>query len=146
VSAGWIVGNADQTRWRAWREGEIGWTEKREDATRYARREDAESVHREDEDAWFVVPYCEPSAAPAVSVEAKLAQFLIDRPVNTEGWEHATVFIEGAKQALEWAAALHDAEVTRLRAALRDIRDCTNEDGGAAEALKIIRAALGEQP
>ncbi len=55
--AGWIVGNADQTRWRRWDSTGIIWTESREDATRYARREDAEMVHAEDEDAYSVRRY-----------------------------------------------------------------------------------------
>ena len=58
----WIVGNGDGTMWRMWTiEGPI-WTWDRDRATRYARRVDAESVHAEDEGAWTVVPYSEPSA------------------------------------------------------------------------------------
>lgn len=54
---GWIVGNGAGTAWRVWRDGFPEWTEQRDVATRYARREDAEAVHREDEDAWIVIPY-----------------------------------------------------------------------------------------
>lgn len=36
------------------------------------------------------------------------------------------------------------AEIERLREALREVRSCTGEHYGAARALKIIRAALGE--
>lgn len=41
---------------------------------------------------------------------------------------------------------IHDleAEIERLREALREVRSCTGEHYGAARALKIIRAALGE--
>lgn len=54
---GWIVGNGDGTKWRTW--GSIGpeWTDDREQATRYARRVDAERVHANDEDAWRIVPH-----------------------------------------------------------------------------------------
>lgn len=55
--AGWIVGDADQDKWRTW--GALGpeWTSDRDKATRYARRCDAEQVHAEDMDAWSVVPF-----------------------------------------------------------------------------------------
>ena len=36
------------------------------------------------------------------------------------------------------------AEIERLREALQEVRSCTSENGGAARALKVIRAALGE--
>ncbi len=36
------------------------------------------------------------------------------------------------------------AEIERLREALREVRSCTGEHYGAARALKIISAALGE--
>lgn len=54
---GWIVGNGAGDRWRCWRDGMSDWTADRNKATRYARRQDAEDVHREDEDAWRVEPY-----------------------------------------------------------------------------------------
>jgi hypothetical protein len=54
---GWIVSNGAGTKWRTWESGLSGWTEDREKATRYARREDAEAVHAEDDDAWRVEPY-----------------------------------------------------------------------------------------
>ncbi|MCG7507105.1 hypothetical protein [Mesorhizobium retamae] len=53
----WIVGSGDRKRWRIWTDGMPAWTENREQATRFARREDAEAVHREDEDAWTIIPY-----------------------------------------------------------------------------------------
>lgn len=55
--AGWIVSNANGDRWRTWEGGFSAWTDDREKATRYARREDAEAVHAEDEDAWRIEPY-----------------------------------------------------------------------------------------
>jgi hypothetical protein len=56
-AAGWVVENGGGTRWRTWENGWSAWTDNVDDATRYARREDAEAVHRDDEDAWRVVPY-----------------------------------------------------------------------------------------
>ena len=54
---GWIVGNSDGTKWRAWASGGPVWVDNRTLATRYFSRADAEAVHGEDEDAWSVVPY-----------------------------------------------------------------------------------------
>ncbi|RWB67610.1 hypothetical protein [Mesorhizobium sp.] len=61
---GWIVGSGDEKRWRCWTALGPEWTEDREKATRYARREDAEAVHAGDEDAWIVVPYDDAAAYP----------------------------------------------------------------------------------
>jgi len=57
AQGGWIVSNGDQTQWRTW--GPLGpdWTVDRDQATRYARRQDAELAHAEDLDAWSIVPY-----------------------------------------------------------------------------------------
>ncbi len=65
---GWIVGNGDGTKWRTW--GAMGpeWTTDRNTATRYYRREDAEAVHRDDEDAWTIVPFSD--QGPQASTEA----------------------------------------------------------------------------
>lgn len=54
--AGWIAGNGDGTLWRYWTAEGPQWTGERECATRYARREDAEAVHGEDEDVWTIEP------------------------------------------------------------------------------------------
>lgn len=56
-ATGWIVGNSDGTQWRKWDGGFPIWVYDRDQATRYHRREDAEAVHVEDDDAWVVVPY-----------------------------------------------------------------------------------------
>lgn len=56
-TSGWIVGNGSGDRWRAWDQGNPVWVDDRDQATRYARRVDAEAVHAEDEDVWSVVPY-----------------------------------------------------------------------------------------
>lgn len=62
VVAGWVVGNANDDQWRSWEFGAPVWVTDRDRATRYARREDAEAVHAEDEDAWRVTPYVEPAS------------------------------------------------------------------------------------
>lgn len=54
---GWIVTNASGNKFRCWIDGWSNWTDDRDQATRYARRQDAEAVHAEDEDAWRVVPF-----------------------------------------------------------------------------------------
>lgn len=56
---GWVVGNAKGDQWRTWADGFSTWTSDVHAATRYARRVDAEAVHREDEDAWTVLTYAE---------------------------------------------------------------------------------------
>lgn len=65
---GWIVGNGDGTKWRYW--GAFGpeWTPDRNMATRYARREDAEAVHANDEDAWTIHPYTDKARAALIGV------------------------------------------------------------------------------
>jgi hypothetical protein len=59
TDAGWIVGNGMGTRWRTFSGGSPDWTEVREEATRYARREDAELAHEGDEDAWRIVAFAD---------------------------------------------------------------------------------------
>lgn len=54
---GWIVGSGDGRQWRTWADGSPAWTDNPKLATRFARREDAEAVHAEDEDAWTVVTF-----------------------------------------------------------------------------------------
>lgn len=55
--SGWIVASGDGKRFRTWKNGWSDWTENRDEATRYARRCDAEAVHKEDEDAWSITPF-----------------------------------------------------------------------------------------
>lgn len=64
---GWVVGNADGTRWRAWNDCGPCWVEDRDKATRYARREDAEAVHLNDEDCWTIQAYCGPAPEAAAA-------------------------------------------------------------------------------
>lgn len=54
---GFIVANGAGDRWRTWDQGNPAWTDDRDKATRYHRREDAEAVHAEDEDAWRIEPF-----------------------------------------------------------------------------------------
>ena len=57
---GWIVGN-NTGQWRTFDTFGWAWTDRRDLAVRYARREDAELVHGDDEDSWRVEQY--PAAA-----------------------------------------------------------------------------------
>lgn len=57
---GWIVGN-NVGQWRTFDTFGWAWTDRRDLAVRYARREDAELVHGDDEDSWRVEQY--PAAA-----------------------------------------------------------------------------------
>lgn len=54
---GFIVTNATGTRFRKWVAGVPTWTNDRKEAVRYARREDAEAVHFEDDEIWFIQPF-----------------------------------------------------------------------------------------
>lgn len=58
-ASGWVVTNGDGNRFRCWEEGSPSWTPKVDKAVRYARREDAEAVHYDDDGAWRVIPYSE---------------------------------------------------------------------------------------
>lgn len=60
VEYGWLVENGKsgaELRYRTWRDGLPEWTADPNEATRFARRIDAEEVHREDEDAWRIVEH-----------------------------------------------------------------------------------------
>lgn len=76
-AAGWIVGNSEDNRWRSWDQGGPVWVDDRARATRYARREDAEAVHAEDEDAWCVKPYPSPTPARAEAQDEGTAGYLV---------------------------------------------------------------------
>lgn len=65
AEVGWIVGNGDATKWRTWIGGWSAWTDNRDEATRYARQEDAEAVHGEDDDAWRVEPFARAALSPS---------------------------------------------------------------------------------
>lgn len=79
---GFVVANGTGTRWRRWvpYEGCV-WTENRALATRFARREDAEAVHFDDDDAWLIQPYVTPFGSgtlPASALAEALAVALKD--------------------------------------------------------------------
>ena len=66
---GYIVGNASGDKWRTWDVLGPVWTAHRDQATRYARRIDAENVHREDEDAWRIEPFAATHPQPSQKME-----------------------------------------------------------------------------
>ncbi|MGB3928902.1 MAG: hypothetical protein WBL20_08060, partial [Sphingobium sp.] len=74
---GWIISNGQDDRYRTWKDGYSAWTDSREEATRYARREDAEAVHQFDEDAWHVKPYDTAHPPAAVAGEGEDARYLL---------------------------------------------------------------------
>ncbi|MEW6626543.1 MAG: Lar family restriction alleviation protein [Pseudomonadota bacterium] len=78
--SGWIISNGQDDRWRTWKDGYSAWTDNREEATRYARREDAETVHGHDEEAWHVKPYAlaHPPAAVAGEGDQSLREIARD--------------------------------------------------------------------
>ena len=77
VEGGWIVSNGNDDRWRAWDQGNPIWVDDPAKATRYARREDAEAVHTEDEDAWCVKPYTN-SASDVGEMIRHVCDFQVD--------------------------------------------------------------------
>ena len=79
---GYIVGNGDRTKWRAWINGMPAWVDDPADATRYGFRSDANAVHAEDEDAWCVVKY-EDVATPSARITGDK-----DRENPVEGAPH----------------------------------------------------------
>lgn len=84
---GWIVGSGDGKRWRTWKDGWSDWTDDRDQAVRYARREDAEAVHAEDEDAWTIQPYAHPDPL-AAGASAREVHEALEREVAK--WEYAS--------------------------------------------------------
>lgn len=77
VEGGWIVSNGNDDRWRAWDQGNPIWVDDPAKATRYARSEDAEAVHAEDEDAWCVKPYTN-SASDVGEMIRHVCDFQVD--------------------------------------------------------------------
>ena len=57
TSNGWVVSDGDGDKWRSWVNGMPRWATDIDRATRFHRREDAEAVHAEDDDAWCIKPY-----------------------------------------------------------------------------------------
>ncbi len=61
-NGGWIVLNGkegDAVRYRTMKDGLIEWTDDKNEAIRFARRQDADDFSREDEDAWRIVQFNE---------------------------------------------------------------------------------------
>ena len=85
---GYIVGNGDRTKWRAWINGMPAWVDDPADATRYGFRSDANAVHAEDEDAWCVVKY-EDVATPSARITGDK-----DRENPVEGAPLSTVAVD----------------------------------------------------
>jgi len=64
-TAGWIISDGQDARWRTLGEyGEPIWTDNRDAALRFARKVDAEMFSREDEDAWLIKPFAALTPAP----------------------------------------------------------------------------------
>lgn len=59
-------------------------------------------------------------------------------------WDHVVYASDDPLEAADRIEA-QAAEIERLREALREVRSCTGEHYGAARALKIISAALGDK-
>jgi len=64
--AGFVIGDGQGKRWRCWGESGPEWTTDRDAALRFSRREDAEAVARNDEDAWQIQSVGTPPAQAAV--------------------------------------------------------------------------------
>ena len=67
TTEGWVVMDGDAKLFRTWRDGMPRWTDQMLLATRYMRRQDAEAVHREDEEAWRIIPFHRVPAYMALS-------------------------------------------------------------------------------
>ena len=65
---GWVVANAERTLFRYWGDAVPEWTDDRDKALHFARRQDAEAFCRDDEDAWAILYsplLANPDKAPA---------------------------------------------------------------------------------
>jgi len=167
---GWIVGDGQAERWRIWEYGNPDWTTDRDKATRYARREDAEAVHREDEDAWRVVPYAALATATggtfadgvevvlAVLRGRKLLKYVFDREPDDAaayGWLTKPIDLETQREIAEaLVRALRPTgagEVERAARAFLDAYDDAEVAGGnhlhklAWEASNVLRATLSPE-
>jgi len=142
-AGGWIVGSGDGKRWRTWKDGFSAWTENRDEATRYHRREDAEAVHYHDEDAWSVIAYTPTDRPAATAGEVEQASDTLSalRALSTDPESAGTILklhfkrkhtqadreaIIGALNAAAGrpaALASDRGEIERLREALRKCGD-----------------------
>jgi hypothetical protein len=145
IGQGWIVLSGDGKRYRAWADGWSAWTDDRENATRYARRKDAEAVHAEDEDAWFIQPY------------ASLPQLLADRAGFKAGMKATSAQVatltarvgalEGAGRAVIVSRDEHAHEQERFVTG-GDYGDywSPNASMASSESFAALRAALASDP
>jgi len=132
---GWIVGSGDGKRWRTWSDGMSDWTADREQATRYARREDAEAVHREDEDAWTIVPYAATPSDPSGEVERVAGVFVPALDPYARDEDHplfAPLIAVRARAAANFTPAFEGA---KGEAYDRAVLDCLSALKGAFEVL-----------
>jgi hypothetical protein len=53
----WIIADASETRFRCWSDYGFAWTMNQRDALWFARREDAEKIAEDDEDAWKILSF-----------------------------------------------------------------------------------------
>ncbi|HUD91217.1 hypothetical protein [Sphingobium sp.] len=95
---GWVVANGAGDRWRTWDGLGPRWTWDKSKATRYHRRQDAEQVHAEDEDAWFVQPYGPALRASEQDVEGVKAA--VRRELNRQAPDSEAFFDVIARAAL----------------------------------------------
>ena len=121
---GYIVGNGDRTKWRAWINGMPTWVDDPAEATRYGFRSDANAVHAEDEDAWFVVKY-EDVATPSARITGDK-----DRENPVEGAPYGEGLI-GRILTLEDRIAEQDRLLKLAREAFKRI--ATVDENGLAE-------------
>lgn len=136
---GWIVGNSDQTRWRAWDETGPIWVESRDAATRYARREDAESVHREDEDAWSIQSY---RRADDVTLLTLSNGFQVPIVRETEGYSCKWVLAQPAQPTTAQPAPPPAEKVPVARDL---IQSCIQTLFSISEGRANIYASLAEE-
>jgi hypothetical protein len=124
---GWIVGNGDGTKWRTW--GAMGpeWTTDRNTATRYYRREDAEAVHRDDEDAWTIVPFSD--QGPQASTEAAWCDDTLPCARYTEAADRIIVL---------------EADVARLREFIANPPKHNFWGAGEPDCPRELKAGNGE--
>lgn len=124
AEASWIVGNGDGTKWRTWADGYSCWTDDREQATRYARRQDAEAVHAEDEDAWRVMPYSVEGGHTSAEAGAEPVAWMYELGDETvilreklrgntlrskEGWTETPLFAAPPTEAAPVSQTVQDA-------------------------------------
>lgn len=65
---GFVISNGRNNAWRTWGDSGPEWTPDYAKALRFARRADAETFARNDEDAWHIQPFVEQPGAARCSV------------------------------------------------------------------------------